>query len=190
MSTNAKPRVVTLCGSTRFQQAFDLLNAHLSLQGDIVISCGLFGHTDTPQGAKFLTSDGNEQTDEKVRLDELHKRKIDLADCIYVVNVGGYVGSSTKSEIAYAVENGKPVHFMFPLPGEHNIDINSPYPDEMPIGRDPVKKLLIANQTLALSDNEPAPYSLGDLYTRIANLLDVDRDRVKKAIIGMIEDHP
>ena len=113
MSEDNKPRVVCLCGSTRFQDAFDILNAHLSLQGDIVISCGLFGHTDESQGAKFLTSDGN-SCKEKTALDELHKRKIDLCDCIYIVNFGGYVGDSTKNEISYAIKHNKGIYFMFP----------------------------------------------------------------------------
>jgi hypothetical protein len=108
-----RPRVVTLCGSTRFPDAFHLANAHLSMQGDVVIGLGLYGHADQPTGAKFLTSDGNESTPEKAALDQLHFRKIDLADAIFVVNVGGYIGSSTKREIAYAEAAGKSVEYMF-----------------------------------------------------------------------------
>lgn len=109
-----KPRVVTLCGSTRFSEAFALANMHLSLRGHIVIPLGMHGHTDAPQGARFLTSDGDESTPEKQGLDVLHFRKIDLADAIYVVNVGGYIGSSTRREIAYAQRHGKAVEWMFP----------------------------------------------------------------------------
>lgn len=87
---------------------------HLSLQGKIVISVGMHGHADLPIGARFLTSDGDEATPEKQGLDQLHFRKIDLADEIFVINVGGYVGSSTKREIAYARTQGKAVRFMFP----------------------------------------------------------------------------
>jgi hypothetical protein len=108
------PRIVTLCGSTRFPDAFALANAHLSMMGNLVISVGLCGHADEPRGARFLTSDGDESTPEKQRLDRLHYRKIDLADAIYVVNVGGYVGSSTRREIAYAQARGKAVEWMFP----------------------------------------------------------------------------
>jgi hypothetical protein len=110
----AKPEVVCLCGSTRFPQAFDLVNMHLSLMGKIVISVGMCGHADRPEGARFLTSDGDESTPEKQGLDQLHFRKIDLADSIFVVNPGGYIGSSTAREIAYAVGKGKPVRFLFP----------------------------------------------------------------------------
>lgn len=107
------PTVVCLCGSTRFPDAFALANADLSMRGKLVISLGLYGHADEPRGAKFLTSDGNESTAEKQALDELHFRKIDLADEILVVNVGDYIGSSTRREIAYAESQGKPVRFMF-----------------------------------------------------------------------------
>lgn len=110
-----KPRVITLCGSSRFPEAFHIVNAHFSLQGVIVISLGLFGHADEPQGARFLTSDGAESTREKQSLDALHFRKIDAADGIFVVNVGGYVGSSTKREIEYARSKGKTVEWLFPL---------------------------------------------------------------------------
>jgi hypothetical protein len=108
-----KPVVTTLCGSTRFPDAFALANMHLSLQGRIVIGLGMFGHADEPRGALFLTSDGDESTPEKRGLDELHFRKIDLSDGIYVVNVGGYVGASTQREIDYAQQHGKTVEWMF-----------------------------------------------------------------------------
>lgn len=111
---NQPPKVYTLCGSSRFPEAFHLANAHLSLCGHIVVSLGLFGHADEPRGSLFLTSDGNEKASEKIALDQLHLRKIDLADAIFVINVGGYVGSSTKREIAYAKANGKAVEWLFP----------------------------------------------------------------------------
>jgi hypothetical protein len=105
--------IYTLCGSTRFPTAFALANMHLSLMGHIVISVGMFGHVDEPPGAKFMTSDGDESTVEKQRLDELHFRKIDKSDAIYVINVGGYVGNSTRREIAYAKGGGLTVQYMF-----------------------------------------------------------------------------
>lgn len=84
------------------------------MSGHVVISLGLFGHADEPTGARFLTSDGDETRPEKTALDQLHFRKIDLADAIFVVNVGGYIGSSTKREIEYARSRGKAVEWMFP----------------------------------------------------------------------------
>ena len=47
-------------------------------------------------------------------LDDMHKRKIDMADSIYVINVGGYIGSSTRSEIEYAIAHGKTVEYLEP----------------------------------------------------------------------------
>lgn len=109
-----KPKVITLCGSSRFPDAFHIANAHLSLLGYVVISLGLYGHADKPEGSRFLTSDGNEQTAEKRNLDQLHYRKIDISDGIFVINVGGYVGSSTRREIEYARGLGKSVEWLFP----------------------------------------------------------------------------
>lgn len=109
-----RPLVFTLCGSTRFPDAFGLANMHLTMLGHIVIGLGMMGHADQPTGARFLTSDGDESTPEKQRLDQLHFRKIDISDGIFVVNPGGYIGSSTKREIAYAQSLGKTVSWMFP----------------------------------------------------------------------------
>lgn len=114
MSAPVVPRTITLCGSTRFPDAFALANMHLSLRGHIVIGLGMLGHADEPRGARFLTSDGDESTPEKQGLDRLHFRKIDLSDGIFVVNVGGYVGGSTRREIAYAEITGKSIWWMFP----------------------------------------------------------------------------
>jgi hypothetical protein len=101
------PTVVTLCGSTRFKDEFIAVNRALTLEGKIVISVGMFGHEDS------IFTDKNMDTEPiKHALDELHKRKIDLADEIFVINVGGYIGKSTESEIAYALRNHKRVIYM------------------------------------------------------------------------------
>jgi len=94
-------KVITLCGSTRFKDDFERVNKELTLQGNIVISVGCFGHA----GDVFTE-------DQKIMLDDIHKRKIDMADAIYVINKGGYIGESTKSEIKYALEHNKPVMLM------------------------------------------------------------------------------
>lgn len=98
------PTVVCLCGSTRFRKAFEEANQRETLAGRIVLSVGFFGHE---QGL---------QPDDprKRRLDVLHKRKIDLADEVLVLNVGGYVGDSTKSEVQYARAAGKLVRWLEP----------------------------------------------------------------------------
>lgn len=94
-------KVITLCGSTRFKEDFERVNRELTLAGNIVLSVGCFGH----YGDVFTES-------QKVMLDEIHRRKIDMSDAIYVINRNGYVGSSTKSEIAYATTMGKEVILM------------------------------------------------------------------------------
>ncbi|MDD7466052.1 MAG: hypothetical protein PUK59_07475 [Actinomycetaceae bacterium] len=96
-------RVITLCGSTRFKDAFLEAQKQLTLAGNIVISVGLFGHC----GDEEVWDEGI-----KEMLDDMHKRKIDMADEIFVINVGGYIGSSTQSEIAYARAHGKPVTYL------------------------------------------------------------------------------
>ena len=96
-----KYKVITLCGSTRFKEDFERVNRELTLLGNIVISVGCFGHS----GDSF-----NEE--QKVMLDDIHKRKIDMADAIYVINKDGYIGASTKSEIEYAHKHNKQIIYM------------------------------------------------------------------------------
>lgn len=98
-----KYKVITLCGSTKFKDDFLKEQKRLTLEGNIVISVGLFGH-----------SGDNEAMDMKTKemLDDMHKRKIDMADEIFVINKNNYIGSSTKSEIEYALKNNKIVKYM------------------------------------------------------------------------------
>jgi len=100
-------KIITLCGSTRFKNEINAVNAELTMAGDLVISLGGFGHVDIPDND--WTTGGNA---DKLMLDELHKRKIDLADEIFVVNVGGYIGESTRGEIVYARAHGKTVRYL------------------------------------------------------------------------------
>lgn len=98
-----KYKVITLCGSTRFKEQFFEAQKRMTLEGNIVISVGLFGHA----GDDEVWTEGK-----KEMLDDMHKRKIDMADEIFVINVGGYIGSSTRSEIEYAEANGKKVNYL------------------------------------------------------------------------------
>lgn len=104
--------VVTLCGSTRFKEAFMEAQKRLTLEGKIVISVGLFGHCGDNE--VWENMDEGTLTKTKMMLDDMHKRKIDMADEIFVINVGGYIGESTKSEIAYAKATGKVVKYLEP----------------------------------------------------------------------------
>jgi len=105
-----KYKVITLCGSTRFKEAFLQTQKKLTLEGNIVISVGLFGHSGDSEVWEGMSEDTLTQT--KLMLDDMHKRKIDMADEIFVINVGGYIGSSTRSEIQYALAAGKPVRYL------------------------------------------------------------------------------
>ncbi|MCF0113706.1 MAG: hypothetical protein HUJ56_00020 [Erysipelotrichaceae bacterium] len=103
-------KVITLCGSTRFKDAFYAVQKRLTLEGNIVISVGLFGHSGDSEVWEGMSEDTLTKT--KIMLDDMHKRKIDMADEIFVINVGGYIGSSTKSEIEYALKTGKVVKYL------------------------------------------------------------------------------
>lgn len=103
-------KVITLCGSTRFKDAFLDAQKKLTLEGNIVISVGLFGHSGDSE--VWENMDEGTLTKTKEMLDDMHKRKIDMADEIFVINVGGYIGSSTKSEIEYAIATGKAVRYL------------------------------------------------------------------------------
>lgn len=104
-----KPIVVCLCGSTRFGKAFADANLSETLAGHIVLTIGCNMKTDAELFGHLST---DELTQIKTKLDELHKRKIDLADEILVLNVGGYIGDSTRSEIEYARNHGKRVRWL------------------------------------------------------------------------------
>ena len=103
-------KVITLCGSTRFKGEFMEAQKRLTLEGNIVISVGLFGHSGDAE--VWENMDEGTLTKTKEMLDDMHKRKIDMADEIFVINVGGYIGSSTSSEIEYALQAGKQVRYL------------------------------------------------------------------------------
>lgn len=107
------PEIVCLCGSTRFYEAFQQANYDLTMAGKIVLSVGFYPHAKAQHG--HGEGVGHDSA-EKIALDELHKRKIDLADRVMVLNVGGYIGASTRSEIDYAEAYGKPIDYLEAIP--------------------------------------------------------------------------
>lgn len=100
-----KPKIVCLCGSTRFMQAFFDAGWEFTLKGYIVLSVGVCKHAEH-HGGEALGKDIVK------KLDELHLRKIDLADEVYILNVNGYIGESTSKEIEYAIEKGKSIKYL------------------------------------------------------------------------------
>jgi len=97
------PKIITLCGSTKFKDQFITEQKRLTLEGNIVISVGCFGHSGDTEVLTIKV---------KEMLDRLHKRKIDLSDEIFVINVGGYIGESTKNEIEYAISVNKIIKYL------------------------------------------------------------------------------
>ena len=94
-----KYKVITLCGSMKFKDDFLREQKRLTLEGNIVLAPNMFELENITSNIKSM-------------LDEMHKRKIDLADEVFVINKNGYIGSSTKSEIEYAQNLGKKINFM------------------------------------------------------------------------------
>ena len=96
-----KPKIVCLCGSTKFKAAYLSANFDETMKGNIVLSVGCFIHADNIRI--------NEE--QKIILDKLHLEKIKLADEILILNVGGYIGYSTENEIIFAKKLGKKIRF-------------------------------------------------------------------------------
>ena len=103
-----RPEIVCICGSTRFADEMSAANRDLTFAGVIVVAPGVFPRAEDHEAHESIT---NEQ---KAALGTLHLRKIDLADRVLIVNPGGYVGESTRREIAYARATGKPITFTHP----------------------------------------------------------------------------
>ncbi len=97
-----KYNVITLCGAIKFKEEFEKIQEELTLAGNIVL---------TPN---FFHSVKKEEINNEIKnmLDEMHKQKIDMSDEIYVINVGEYIGESTKSEIEYAKTKNKKISYL------------------------------------------------------------------------------
>lgn len=98
-----RPKIICLCGSTRFVQTWIDEYQRLSDEGNTVLTVARMPPRPNLQ---------HDEPELKARLDTLHLRKIDLADEVFVLDVGGYIGASTKREIEYAIEHGKPVWYL------------------------------------------------------------------------------
>jgi hypothetical protein len=110
-----KDQRITLCGSTKFPEAFAFWNAHLTLAGNIVYSVAIMAHAQSPHERP--------NSAEKDTLDRVHLRKILNSDAIFVLDVQGYIGESTTREIAFAEKNGKQVYLLSRLfPEWANLD--------------------------------------------------------------------
>lgn len=116
-------KIITLCGSTKFKDEFMDMQKKLTLEGNLILSVGAFGHS----GDKEVWTEGM-----KKMLDNMHKRKIDLADEIFVIDKNGYIGESTKSEIEYAINTGKKVNYMSEYLNKNKKELNNKFQWEKP----------------------------------------------------------
>lgn len=97
-----QPKIVILCGSTRFYETYRLANKRETLAGNIVLTCGYFEHS----------GDGPITEELRARLNELHRAKMNMADEALILNVDGYIGKTTAEEIEYLKANNKPIHYL------------------------------------------------------------------------------
>lgn len=104
--TDQFPEIVCLCGLTRFVDATNEWRKKLTFEGKIVLAIEIV----TTQSREEDLQHVNPEV--KAELDELHLRKIDLADRVMMLNVGGYMGKSTLSELAYAKKKNKPIDYL------------------------------------------------------------------------------
>lgn len=113
-----KPKIITICGSTRFADLHYIMKWELEKEGKVICLTinylpGWYIH-----GQNWTPDHIGEQYGNKDILDELHLRKIDISDSIFVVNQAGYIGESTRQEIEYAKKLNKEVIYMVPLENE------------------------------------------------------------------------
>lgn len=95
-------KIITLCGSTRFKNAFEEMERKLTLEGVIVLTVGFYEKID-----------GTVLSENQIELlNELHRKKIQMSDGIFVINKDGYIGLSTQSEIEFAKALGKVVEYL------------------------------------------------------------------------------
>lgn len=110
-----RTKIICLCGSTRFTEQMLIKQWELTKQGHIVLSwCAL---PDSYFSGQDKTHIGDQEGVKEI-VDEVHKRKIDLADEVFVINIDGYIGESTRSEVNYAIDHNKPVEWLEP---KHNL---------------------------------------------------------------------
>lgn len=102
MNLDNRYNIITLCGSIKFKDEFIKVQEKLTLEGNIVFTPNFFNNIKKE----------NMDLETKKMLDKMHRQKIDMSDEIYVINPGGYIGESTKSEIEYAKSKGKNISYL------------------------------------------------------------------------------
>lgn len=110
-----KPKVICICGSTRFADQHAVMRWELEKLGHICLMINYLPSWYADAQGWHGNDHFGEKAGLKEHLDELHLRKIDMSDEVYVINVGGYIGESTRNEIEYAEKQNKPIIYLEPL---------------------------------------------------------------------------
>jgi len=115
--TTEKPKIITLCGSSRFCAEMAILAWEFEKGGCITMGLHLLPHGYCESQGMVPDVEGKihhigEQEGVAMEMDALHFKKIELCDSVFVVNLNGYIGSSTAREIAYAEHLGKPISYL------------------------------------------------------------------------------
>ena len=117
--------IVTICGSSRFKREFEIMNALLTFEGWIVLSAGVYEHSETN---KYILAEIKKR---KTMLDQLHNEKIEMSQFIVVINKDLYIGESTRKEIDYAKEIGKSVYYWNDRHSWFNAELVNAYDKKM-----------------------------------------------------------
>ena len=107
-----KPEVICICGSTRFADIHAVVRWEFEREGKICLMINYLPEWYAKEQGWSGNDHFGEQAGLKEMLDELHFRKIDMADRVFIVNVDGYIGESTRNEIEYALKQGNPVEYI------------------------------------------------------------------------------
>ena len=106
------PEIICMCGSTRFSDLMAAISWEMEKQSKIVLRVNYLPGWYVKNAGWTQPAHGAEQDGLKEVLDTLHCRKIDLCDRVFVCNVDGYIGESTRNEINYATKIGKPIVYI------------------------------------------------------------------------------
>ncbi len=112
METVNRPEVICMCGSTKFADLMAAISWEFEKTGRIVLHVNYVPEWYVKNEGWTESSHGAEQSGLKKQLDELHCRKIDICDKVFVCNFDNYIGESTRAEIEYAKKIGKPVSYL------------------------------------------------------------------------------
>jgi len=107
-----KPKIITICGSTRFADLHQIIKWEFEKDGGVICLTINYLPESYMRAKKLKLEHIGEQEGNKEILDELHFRKIDISDEVFIINRDGYIGESTRNEINYAKNKGKIIRYL------------------------------------------------------------------------------